>query len=68
MVQIAVEEEIAAGKDWAVAGAVRADRLPAARWAPAAVPIAAIRSRMKEAFPARRFSARSARHQWFGNR
>ena len=68
MAQIAAEEEMAAVREWAAVGAVKADRLPAARLAPADVPIAATRSRMSEAFPARRFSARSAKHRWFGNR
>jgi hypothetical protein len=68
MVQIAAEEEMAAVREWAAAVAVRVARLPAVRWASAGVPIAAIRSRMNEACPARRFSARSARRRWFGNR
>jgi len=68
MAQIAAEEVMAVGRDWAAAVAVRADRLPVVRRASADVPIAAIRSRMNEACPARRFSARSARHRWFGNR
>lgn len=68
MVQIAAEEEMAEGREWVAAVVVRADRLPAARWVPAGVLIAAIRSRMNEACPARRFSARSAKRRWFGNR
>lgn len=68
MVQIVAEEVMAAGREWAAAVAVRADQLPAVRWAPAGAPIAAIHSRMNEAYPARRFSVRSARHRWFGNR
>ena len=63
MVQIAVEEEMAEGRQWVAAVVVRADRLPAARWAPAGAPIAAIHSRMNEACPARRFSARSAKRR-----
>jgi hypothetical protein len=63
MVQIVAEEVMVADRASVVAGAVRVDRLPAARWAPAGVPIAAIRSRMNEAFPARRLSVRSARRR-----
>ncbi len=63
MAQIAAEEEMAAGREWVADVVVRADRLPAVRWAPAGVPIAAIQSRMNEVFPARRFCARSARRR-----
>ena len=75
MVQIAAEEAWVAAwaraEVWdrdAAAGDAWAASRRAVRWAPAGVPIAAIRSRMNEAFPARRFSVRSARHRWFGNR
>jgi hypothetical protein len=57
MAQIAAEEEMAAGREWVADVVVRADRLPAVRWAPAGVPIAAIQSRMNEVFPARKLIA-----------
>jgi len=67
MMQIAAEEEMAADREWVAVVDVRAARLREALSALAGVQTAAIPKLMNEACPALRFSARSARHRWFGN-
>lgn len=57
------EEDREADRDWAVAGAVRADRLREAPSAHAYARNAGIASRMNEACPAHRFSARSVKRR-----
>jgi hypothetical protein len=68
MTQIAAEEEMAAVREWAVAGAARVDRLREAPPGLAYARNADTSSRMSVAYPALRFSARSARRQWLGNK
>ncbi len=68
MEALAAEEELVAVRDWVVAGAVRVDRLREARQVLAGVSSVGIHNRMKEACPARKFSARNVKRRWFGNR
>jgi hypothetical protein len=63
MEPIAVEEEMEADRDWEVAGDVREGCLQEAREVIAGAHSVGIPNRTNEAFPARRFSVRSARRR-----